>query len=209
MKKKIVFILTLILLLVIVVLSILFFIKFYKVNKIIDLMKINLNKQNYSYFEKDFNENVNIVFINHIENITTYENQISIQKNLDYYNFNSKMVYHINNISKTYIIRKISDSDNRYLEFPFYNYLTLDFSFKNKLKLVFDWKIKDTKNNCYEITTKDNYKITFDKNNGLVLRVKSLEEGDKFEEGIEDFKENSVTEEDVKLPDLTEYTQIK
>ena len=207
MKKKIIFIL--ILLLIIVVLSILSFIKFYKVNKIIDLIKANSNKQNYSYKEKNFLNPKILLYIAHYKNIVLYENELMNQKTLDYYDLKNKIMYHFDNIDKNCVVRKLLYSDKKFLEFPFYRYLTSDFSFKNKLRLVFDWKIEDIENNCYEITTKENYKITFDKNTGIILRVRSLNPKTKFDKGIENFKENSVTEEDVKLPDLTEYTQIK
>ena len=207
MKKKIIFILTLILL--VVVFSTLFFIKFYKVNKIIDLMKVNSNKQNYSYFEKDYVEKINISFIKRAKDIILHRD-LTINKNiLNYYNFYEKETYIFDEDNNSYLLRKILYTEESFFKFPFYNYLTSDFSFKNKLRLVFDWKIEDIENNCYEITTKENYKITFDKNTGIILRVRSLNPKTKFDKGIEDFKENSVTEEDVKLPDLTEYTQVK
>ena len=47
MKKKIIVLIFIVL--VLIILNILFFIKFYKVNKIISLMKVNNKKINYSY----------------------------------------------------------------------------------------------------------------------------------------------------------------
>lgn len=209
MKKKIVFILTLILLLIIVVLSALFFIKFYKVNKIINLMKVNSNKQNYSYKERNYINSKISFYILHYKTTVKCKEETLNHNTINYYDLKNNIIYYFDNTEKSYLIRKLVDSNKEFLEFPFYRYLTSDFSFKNKLKLVFDWKIKDIENDCYEITTKENYKVIFDKNIGIVLRVISLNQETKFDKGIEDFKENSVTEEDVKLPDLTEYTQIK
>ena len=152
-------------------------------------MKNNYNKQNYSYFEKDLVEKSNSIFIKHTENIILCEDKILNEKILDFYNIKNKIVYHFDNMAKTYITREMITIEENRSKFPFYRYLTSDFSFKNKLKLVFDWKIKDTENNCYEITTKENYKITFDKNTGIILRVRSLNQKTKFDKGIEDFKE--------------------
>ena len=53
MKKKIL----IIVIIIIIILITIFSIKFYKINKIINLMKINMKKSNYSYIDEDMLDN--------------------------------------------------------------------------------------------------------------------------------------------------------
>ena len=205
-KFKIVFIFILIILIIFVIL---FLIKFYKVNKIIDLIKLNNNKNNYSYLRKDLMEKVEFdYYIKCNKNLIIAELKLN-NNYLHYYDFNNNEVYYFDNENKVYFKEKAQLKNNIYLFFPLYEYLTSDYSFKNKLKLVFEWKIRDYDKNNYEITTSDNYKIIFNKTTGFVSRVISLDLKNKHEIIIEDFKENSVTDEDTKLPDLSEYSLVE
>ena len=205
MKRKIV-ILSIILLSIIFILLVLFSIKFYKVNKIINLIRVNSNKTNYSYFIKNSFEENSELYIKRNKNIIISKVKLSTQNVKEYYNFKIKTVYGFSDIIHKYYERPLNDYDNEFIEFPLYNFLTSDFSFGNKLKLVFEWKIRNYDENCYEITTKDNYKIIFDKTTGIALRATSLDVNEKFDRIVEDFKENSVTDEETKLPDLSDYS---
>ncbi len=204
MKKRIIVSVFILLSIIFIMLLILFFVKLYKVNKIINLMKINVDKNNYSYSIKDIVESVK----NRIKrNKNVILGSMSLKQNVfDYYDFNSKFVYNFDNKNNSYTKRDLQEYDNEFFEFPLYKFLTSDYSFKNKLKLVFEWKIKDYDENCYEITTKNNYKIIFDKTTGVALRAMNYDLEEKFDIIIEDFKENSVTDEETKLPDLNEYS---
>lgn len=205
MKKKII-IISLILLVIIFVLFTLFSIKFYKVNKMINLIKSNNLKNNYSYSIKNIltekvegiikrNKNINFVLISE----SAYE----------YYDFKNNVFYIFNNENNICYKRGLNDFDKEFTNFPLYQYLTSDYSFSNKLKLVFEWKIKDYDKDNYEITTKDGYKVIFNKITGLVSRVTSYGLENKVDKIVEDFKENCVTDEETKLPDLNEYSLVE
>ena len=202
MKKKIIIIVVII----IVILIILFSIKFYKINKIINLIEENNKKLNYSYIDEDILENNFSRLFKHKGNILI---NITCEDVNDYiyYDLKSKIVYNIDNENKVYYKRTIDINDE--LKFPFYEFLTSDHSLKNKLKLVFEWKLTNYDNDRYEITTKDNYKIIFDKNTGIALRVTNMNPDKRTDKVVKDFEYNSVTDDDVKLPDLSEYKEIE
>ena len=203
MKKKIVI---LIFVLLLIVLNILFFTKFYKVNKIVNLMRKDNLKQNYSC----------TIILNDSQTLLVKRNKNIIMQVLNenddyflnYYNFNENNVYNIIDEIRNFYKRKIEIPDKYVLDFPLYRYLTDDYSFINKLKLVSEWKIEDYGNNKYEITTKDNYKVVFNKNTGLVESVTNASEKKRVYYILEDYQENCVTDEDVALPDLSEYTEV-
>ena len=109
---------------------------------------------------------------------------------------------------KEYRKRNLSNKDLELLNFPFYEFLTFDYSFKNKLKLVFEWKVINYDNDRYEITTKDNYKVIFDKNTGIALRVTNMNPDERMDRIIKDFEFDNVTDDDIKFPDLSEYKEV-
>lgn len=198
--KKFVKYFALILIAIIVVLIILFVSKYYKVNRIINLMKYNQeNIDNYSYNidNIDYKRNKDIFMYKYIANNNNF---------CFYYDRDKDVGYIIDDKNKTYY-----DNDGflKYLyDMPGYKYLTLDFSFKNKLKLVFDWKIDNYTNDTYEITTKDNCKVIVDKETGYVLKMSKLSKSEFMEDIIRTFEVNSVTDKDVELPNLDEYTKM-
>ncbi len=203
MKKKIIVLIFIVL--VLIILNILFFIKFYKVNKIISLMKVNNKKINYSY---SIIINNNSCLLKRSKNIIIQVLNENNSQFLNYYDFNENYVYNIIDKYRIYYKRKIEKTDYSKNNFPLYEYLTIDYSFINKLKLVFEWKIEDHGNDKYEITTKDNYKVIFNKNTGLAESVTNASEKKRVYYILEDYQENSVTDEDVVLPDLSEYTKV-
>ena len=204
MKKKVVIFVIFILIILISI----FVIKFNKVNKIINLMKENSKKLNYCYVKEDrldseftvfFKRKENILIVSLISNFSTY---------IYYYNFNDNIIYDINSEDKVYFKRELDKFDEEVLQFPFYEFLTSDYSFKNKLKLVFEWKISNYDNDRYEITTNNNYKIIFDKKSGIALSVNNINPSQRVDKIIKKFEFDSVTDEDIELPDLSEYQEL-
>lgn len=204
MKKKMVVLIFIVL--VLIILNILFLSKFYKVNKIVNLIKVNNLNEN--YFLTIIMSDSRLLTVNRNGNIIFKNLKASNYQFLEYYNFNNNYLYDVIIKSKKYNVRKIENYDYDIKKFPLYEYLTNDYSFINKLKLVFEWKIRDCENNKYEITTKDNYKVIFNKNTGLAESVTNASEKKRVYYILEDYQENCVTDEDVKLPDLSEYTKV-
>ena len=185
----------------IVILFIMYIVKFYKVNKIIELMKKNSEFENY-YFDdhsliKKRNKNIVMIF-------PSYDSKIYY-----YYDFDAtdKKYYIIDIDNKTYYKEDITESDYDLLDFPLYNYLTSDYSLLNKISLVFDWKINDYDNDRYEIITKQNDRVIFDKNTGFILRVSNLSLENNFEKDVNDCAVNYVTDEETKFPNLEDYDE--
>ena len=199
MKKKILIIVVIVL----IILIIIFGLKFYK---IINLMKINMKKSNYSYINEDIFDNDLKLFYKHSKNILIRKSLV----NNDYYfiyDYDNKILYSIENELKEYSKRNLRETDTELLNFPFYNFLTFDYSFKNKLKLVFEWKVVNYDNDRYEITTKDNYKVIFDKNTGIALRVTNMNPDKRIDRIIKDFEFDNVTDDDIKIPDFSDYKE--
>lgn len=171
-------------------------------------MEENSKKLNYSYINEDVLDNSLKIFFERKGNILV-RTSLVYPNYYFYYEFNNKILYNINKENKLYYKRNIGENDKNLLKFPFYEFLTSDYSLKNKLKLVFEWKITDYDNDRYEITTKDNYKIIFDKNTGLALRVTNINPDKRTDKVVKDFEYNSVTDDDVKLPDFSEYKEIE
>ena len=171
-------------------------------------MKENSKKLNYCYVKEDrldseftvfFKRKENILIVSLISNFSTY---------IYYYNFNDNIIYDINSEDKVYFKRELDKFDEEVLQFPFYEFLTSDYSFKNKLKLVFEWKISNYDNDRYEITTNNNYKIIFDKKSGIALSVNNINPSQRVDKIIKKFEFDSVTDEDIELPDLSEYQEL-
>ena len=164
--NKFVKLLILIVVFILIILSILFIVKFYRVNKIIELMKKNSKIDNYKLEDSDLIRN-------------RYKNIILITPTNDsnlcyYYDFDIDKCYIIDKMSKIYFENNIEESDKDLLNFPLYNYLTDDYSFKNKIKLIFLWKIRKYDDSKFEIITERKDKVIFDKETGLVLNVNDI-----------------------------------
>lgn len=203
MKKKVVIFVVFIL----IILMIIFIIKFNKVNKIVNLIEENSKKLNYYYINEDVLDNNFSIFVKRNGNVVV-SNFLLNPNSYFYYNFDKNIVYKINNENKVYLIRDLDKFDEQVLQFPFYKFLTFDYSLKNKLKLVFEWKISNYDNDRYEITTKNNYKIIFDKKSGIALSAININPDERVDQVIKEFEFDSVTDEDIELPDLSEYQEI-
>ena len=171
-------------------------------------MEQNSEKLNYCYVNEDLLDSEFTIFVKRKENIRISD-LLSNSNDYFYYDFNEEFLYYINNKDKLFFKRRLDIVDKQALYFPFYEYLTTDYSLKNKLKLVFEWKISDYDNDRYEITTKNNYKIIFDKNTGIALSVININPNERVDQVIKEFKFDCVTDEDVKLPDLSEYKEVQ
>ena len=170
-------------------------------------MEQNSKKLNYYYINEDLLNDKFTISLKRKENNLTY----SLLDNPNfcfYYNFDERIVYVIDNENKTFYKRDLDEFDKNILDFPFYNFLTSDYSLKNKLKLVFEWKISNYDNDRYEITTKNNYKIIFDKNTGIALSVININPNERVDRVIKEFEFDCVTDEDVKFPDLSGYREV-
>lgn len=203
MKKKVVIFVVFILIILISI----FIIKFNKVNKIVNLIEKNSKQLNYYYIKEDILDNEFSMLVKRKENIVVY-NFLLNSNEYFYYDFNKRIVYDINNENKEVLKRVLINPDKEILQFPFYEFLTSDYSFKNKLKLVFEWKISNYDNDRYEITTKNNYKIIFDKKSGIALSVININPDERVDRVIKEFEFDSVTDEDIELPNLSEYQDV-
>ena len=167
--NKFVKILISIFILILIILLILFVVRFYRVNKIIELMKKNSEIDNYYFEDSNFVKKryKNIIMINPISDSNLYY----------YYDFDNSKYYVIDENSETYYEYDITESNKDLLNFPLYYHLTFDYSFKNKLKLVFLWKIKKYDDTKYEIIKDDNDKAIFDCKTGFVVSINDIETG--------------------------------
>ena len=197
--KKCIKILILIIVLTLIVLCILFCRKFNKVNKIIEKMEENSKIDNYYFKNDDLNKKRN-------NNIVIIEQRFYFNI-LYYYDFNIKKCYIIDEDNKIYYELDITESDKEILDFPLYYKLTTDYSLKSKIKSVFEWKITDLNKNLYEIVTKNNNKIIFDKTTGYILEIDNMSLENKYYKSSNVLKINTVKDDEMNLPDLTEYTR--
>lgn len=195
--KKCIKILIVIFILALVILCILFGRKFNKVNKIIKLMEENSKIDNYFFMDDDLikkrNKNIVIIEQRYYSNICYY------------YDFDIKKCYIIDKDNKVYYELDITEYDKEVLDFPLYYKLTTDYSSKNKIKLVFEWKIKDLNDTLCEIITKNNDKVIFDKTTGYILEIDNMNLKNKFYKNSNVLNINQIKDEEVKMPDLTEY----
>lgn len=203
MKKKLVVFVVFILIILISI----FIIKFNKVNKIVNLIEKNSKQSNYYYIKEDRLDNEFAMFFKRKENVII-SGFLFNPNNYFYYDFKNEILYNFNVENKEYFKREMDISESKILQFPFYEFLTSDYSFKNKLKLVFEWKISNYDNDRYEITTNNNYKIIFDKKSGIALSVNNINPSQKVDKIIKEFEFDSVTDEDIELPDLSEYQDV-
>ena len=170
-------------------------------------MKENSQKLNYYYVNEDILDSKFTMFLKRKENIAI-SGFVSDPNNYFYYDFKNRILYYFNVVNKEYFQRELDISEKQVLQFPFYEFLTSDYSFKNKLKLVFEWKISNYDNDRYEITTNNNYKIIFDKKSGIALSVNNINPNQRVDKIIKEFEFDSVTDEDIELPDLSEYQEV-
>ena len=170
-------------------------------------MEQNSKKLNYYYINEDLLDSEFTISIKRKEDRLIF-NFLVNPNCYFYYNFNERNVYMIDDESKVFLKRNLYEFDKNILDFPFYNFLTSDYSLRNKLKLVFEWKISNYDNDRYEITTKNNYKIIFDKNTGIALSVININPNERVDRVIKEFEFDCVTDEDVKFPDLSGYREV-
>ena len=70
---------------------------------------------------------------------------------------------------------------------------------------MFEWKIKDLNDTLCEIITKNNDKVIFDKTTGYILEIDNMNLKNKFYKNSNVLNINQIKDEEVKMPDLTEY----
>ena len=197
--KRCIKILSIIVVLIFIILFILAGIKFRRINEIIELMKENSKIDNYFFMDDDIiqKRDGNIVIIE-----PRYYFEMCY-----YYDFNNKKYFVIDRDNKIYYELDITEADKEVLDFPLYHNLTTDYSFKNKLKLLFEWKINDFSDNLYEITVKDNTKVIFDKTTGYIVKISNISLENKYYKNPNILIVNEVDSEEMVLPDLSEYTK--
>lgn len=181
------------------ILLVIFILKFNKVNSIFNLMqKNNEELSNYSFIINNtqtckIKDDVSVTYFTKMEN----------EQKLYRYPKENKM-YDVNENEKSY-----KESEMTYIpinNFELYDEIVTDYSFKNKIKCVFDWKIKNYKddNSYYDIKFTDennnSIQVIINKSNGYLLKV-----GDK---NISDFAIDNVKDSDVILPDFSEYNEL-
>ena len=197
--KRWIKILSVIIIAILVILFILIGMKFKRINEIIELMEKNSKIDNYYFRDDDLikirNDNVVIMKQRYYFEICYY------------YDFTNNKCFVIDEDNKIYYELDITEADKEALDFPLYYNLTTDYSFKNKLKLLFKWKINDFSDNLYEIITTDNTKVIFDKTTGYVVKVINIILENKDYKNPNVLIINKVKDEETILPDLTEYVK--
>ncbi len=197
MKRKIIICL---LISIIIILFSLFLIKFTTINSFLkkvsnnfnitnyqfELIKNNINPTSHRYLKKDStlliipNDKVRIYIINNGNN--------------------SVLGLTINETNKT--VNKTVLQNSEYLSLS--GNLKPDYSFIEKIKMCFNWKISYEKINeidCIVITDENNNVTYYNKENAYLVKNNDFGE-------VKNIQLNSVTENDVALPNLDEYTEI-
>ena len=197
--KRWIKILSVIIIAILVILFILIGMKFKRINEIIELMEKNSKIDNYFFMDDNIikKRNNNIVIIEQRYYFEMYY----------YYDFTNKKCFVIDKDNKIYYELDITEADKEALDFPLYYNLTTDYSFKNKLKLLFKWRISNFSDNLYEIITTDNTKVIFDKTTGYVVKVSNISLENKDYKNPNILIINKVKDEETILPDLTEYVK--
>lgn len=197
--KRWIKILSIIVIVILIILFILIGMKFKRINEIIVLMEKNSKIDNYFFMDDNIikKRNNDIVIIEQRYYFEMYY----------YYDFTNKKCFVIDKDNKIYYELDITEADKEALDFPLYYNLTTDYSFKNKLELLFKWRINDFSDNLYEITTTDNTKVIFDKTTGYVVKVSNISLENKDYKNPNILIINKVKTEETILPDLTEYVK--
>ena len=181
------------------ILLVIFILKFNKVNSIFNLMQKN-NKElsNYSFI---INNNQTCKVKDDVS--VTYFTKMENEQKLYRYPKENK-IYSVSEKEKLYQELEMTDIPKN--NFELYDGVVTDYSFKNKIKCVFNWKIKNYEddNSYYDIRFTDendnSIQVIINKTNGYLLKV-----GDK---NISDFTIDNVKDSDVILPDFSEYNEL-
>lgn len=199
MKRKIIICL---LISIIIILFSLFLIKFITINSFLKKVSNNFNITNYQFELIKNNENINPTSHRYLKKDSTLliipndKVRIYMINNGN----NSVLGLTIDEINKT--VNKTVLQNSEYLSLS--GNLKQNYSFIEKIKMCFNWKISYEKINeidCIVITDENNNVTYYNKENAYLVKNNNFGE-------VKNMQLNSVTENDVALPNLDEYTEI-
>lgn len=201
--KNVVKVVIILILVVILMLGIYFIRRVCIVNTILNNMAKNLEITNIQYSGKNLtNENLK-------SEATQYTKDEKVKITADsmdiYLNYDGK-AYFVNEENKEYlqIVNETMDLPDKSLSKDVYK----EASFMEKIKLAVNWKIENDEVNgekCYHLIIDDNeYWVSKDK----YFIIKQKDSAGNIEE-YKNIKVDSVTDEMMKLPDFSNYSEIK
>ena len=199
MKRKIIIC---ILISIIIILFSLFLIKFTTINSFLKKVSNNFNITNYQFELIKNNENINPTSHRYLKKDSTLliipNDKVKIYM-INNEN-NSVLGLTINETNKT--VNKTVLQNSEYLSLS--GNLKQNYSFIEKIKMCFNWKISYEKINeidCIVITDENNNITYYNKENAYLVKNNNFGE-------VKNIQLNSVTENDIALPNLDEYTEI-
>mgnify|MGYP004617951187 CR=1 FL=1 len=202
MKKKII---PYVFIFIILILLIFILINFFNFNKIYTKINENYKITNFHYIREnnsnryDITRNNNLIILK----IFSYTDDNVIPTFTFYTNGNENYVF--NETNKTYNCSEQDQIGGLKFLYTGLEFNNTDLNLMEKLKLFFNTRIKKVNQNgisCYRITKKSsNYDFYIDANNYLIVSSNN--------DTCKDYQLNSITSEDITMPNLEEYQLIQ
>ena len=202
MKKKII---PYVFIFIILILLIFILINFFNFNKIYTKINENYKITNFHYIREnnsiryDITRNNNLIILK----IFSYTGDNLIPTFTFYTNGNENYVF--NETNKTYNCSEQDQIGGLKFLYTGLEFNNTDLNLMEKLKLFFNTRIEKVNQNeisCYRITKKSsNYDFYIDANNYLIVSSNN--------DTCKDYQLNSITSEDITMPNLEEYQLIQ
>ena len=190
---------------IILILLIFILINFFNFNKIYTKINENYKITNFHYIREnnsnryDITRNNNLIILK----IFSYTDDNLIHTFTFYTNGNENYVF--NETNKTYNCSEQDQIGGLKFLYTGLEFNNTDLNLMEKLKLFFNTKIEKVNQNgisCYRITKKSsNYDFYIDANNYLIVSPNN--------NTCKDYQLNSITSEDITMPNLEEYQLIQ
>lgn len=186
---------------ILIILSILFLVKFFQINTFLNKVQENFKITNFEF---------EILRTNDSNNIWSKTKYIAKDATLLIIPNEDIRIYITNNVTDHFSSIAIDEKNKIFYtsEYQTSEKLNLSGNFQSnycfieKVKLCFKWKIKYEKLNnldCIVITDENNNTTYYNKKNAYIIKSDNWGE-------ITNVKVNSVTDNDIKLPNLEKYT---
>lgn len=201
MKKKIILY---VFIFIILILLIFILINFFNFNKIYTKINENYKITNFHYIREnnsiryDITRNNNLIILK----IFSYTDDNLIHTFTFYTNENENYVF--NETNKTYSCSKQDQIGGLKFLYTGLEFNNTDLNLIEKLKLFFNTRIEKVNQNgisCYRITKKSSNDFYIDANNYLIVSSNN--------DTCKDYQLNSITSEDITMPNLEEYQLIQ
>ncbi len=201
MKKKII---PYVFIFIILILLIFILINFFNFNKIYTKINENYKITNFHYIREnnsiryDITRNNNLIILK----IFSYTDDNLIHTFTFYTNGNENYVF--NETNKTYSCSKQDQIGGLKFLYTGLEFNNTDLNLIEKLKLFFNTRIEKVNQNgisCYRITKKSSNDFYIDANNYLIVSSNN--------DTCKDYQLNSITSEDITMPNLEEYQLIQ